>query len=197
MNRKNDFEDRLTNRDRDALRAWLRLMSVHKLIANAIRQRFQEKFAITLPRFDLMAQLQREPAGLRMVELSNRLMVTSGNITQMTDQLEREGLVERHPDPRSRRACLVKLTLAGRQAFGPIAAAHEEWVVELLSGLSRREKTSFLALLAKEKAFLVDGAAEGDRQKKRAPSGSSRSQVVRKKKRNRVKGSPSAARSSV
>jgi len=149
-------------RDHDALRVWLRLMSVHKLIAGAIRHRFQEKFAITLPRFDLMAQLHREPDGLRMVDLSNRLMVTSGNITQITDQLEREGLVDRHPDPRSRRACLVKLTPVGRQAFEPIASSHEEWVVELLSGLSKKEKSSLLTLLAKEKLFLTSSSARAD-----------------------------------
>ena len=155
MSQASDFERRLTVQDHDALRLWLRLMSVHKLIAGEVRQRLQRRFDITLPRFDLMAQLEHEPSGLRMVDLSNRLMVTSGNVTQITDQLEREGLVERHPDPQSRRACQVRLTSAGRRAFAPIAAAHEEWMVELLSGLTKIEKKSILSLLAKERAFLA------------------------------------------
>lgn len=184
IGRTGDFEDRLTSRDHNSLRVWLRLMSVHKLIAGSIRQRFQEKFAITFPRFDLMAQLQREPDGLRMVDLSARLMVTNGNITQITDQLEREGLVERHPDPSSRRACRVKLSLVGRQTFAPIAAAHEEWVVELLSGLSQREKAALLSLLAKEKTFLVGAAAVADsknRGKKRARGQSPKKRGARSK----------------
>jgi DNA-binding MarR family transcriptional regulator len=158
MNVTNDPERRLTIGDHNALRVWLRLMSVHKLIILAVRRRLQERFSITLARFDLMAQLERERAGLRMVDLSDRLMVTSGNITQITDQLQSEGLVERHPDPRSRRAWLVKLTRAGRKAFGPIARAHESWLVELLSGLSPKEKSSLLALLAKEKDYLATRA---------------------------------------
>ena len=157
-----DFERRLTPQDHGALRLWLRLMSVHKLIAGTVRQRLQQQFDMTLPRFDLMAQLEHEPSGLRMVDLSNRLMVTSGNITQITDQLEREGLVERHPDPQSRRACQVRLTPAGRRAFAPIAAAHEEWMKELLSGLTKKEKRSILALLAKERAFLATYGRDGD-----------------------------------
>ena len=75
-----------------------------------MRARLRERFAMTLPRFDLMAQLERNPKGLKMGELSRRLMVTGGNVTGITDQLVAEGLVERAPDPGDRRAYAVPLT---------------------------------------------------------------------------------------
>ena len=77
----------------------------------------RERFAITLPRFDLLAQLERNPGGLKMGELSRRLMVTSGSITGLTDQLAAEGLVERTPIPADRRAFLVRLTAKGKRTF--------------------------------------------------------------------------------
>ena len=154
-----DLETRARPDDHEDLRLWLRLMTVHKLIGNAVRQRLRAAFDTSLARFDLMAQLERNPAGIRMGELSRRLMVTTGNITQLADQLEAEGLVVRAADPRSRRACRIRLTAKGRKRFEAIARAHEGWIVDLFAGLSRQDKRLLLAAFAKHKAFL---AARGD-----------------------------------
>ena len=62
-----------------------------------------------------MAQLERNPQGLRMGELSRRLMVTGGNVTGITDQLVAEGLVERRPIAGDRRAYAVRLTAKGKR----------------------------------------------------------------------------------
>ena len=79
----------------EALRLWLRLLTCTQLIETQVRTHLREQFDTTLPRFDLMAQLERAPDGLKMNELSRRMMVTGGNVTGITDQLERDGLVER------------------------------------------------------------------------------------------------------
>src|SRR5262245_11995135 len=112
-----DLETRATAQDHIDLRLWLRLMAVHKLINTEARQRLRTTFNLSLARFDLMAQLERHPNGMRMGELSNRLMVTTGNITGLTDEMEAEGLVERLSDPRNRRASLVRLTAKGKKTF--------------------------------------------------------------------------------
>jgi DNA-binding MarR family transcriptional regulator len=150
-----DFETRASALDHADLRLWLRLMTVHKLINNEVRRRLQANFAMSLPRFDLLAQLERHAAGIRMGELSKRLMVTTGNITQLTDQLERDGLVERVADPSNRRAILIRLTETGRTRFAVIARANEGWITELFSGLSPDEKRHLFTLFAKQKDFLV------------------------------------------
>jgi DNA-binding MarR family transcriptional regulator len=90
-----------------------------------------------------------------MSELSKRLMVSGGNVTGLTDELEKEGLVAREEDPADRRACTVKLTPAGRALFGRMAAVHEQWVIELLSGLNDAEKAQIYRLLAKLKGSLA------------------------------------------
>jgi DNA-binding MarR family transcriptional regulator len=84
-----------------------------------------------------------------MTELSQRLMVTSGSVTGLTDELVKEGQVVREGDPQDRRSQRVRLTEAGRAAFEAAAGVHEQWVVELLSGLSRRERSDLHALLGR------------------------------------------------
>jgi DNA-binding MarR family transcriptional regulator len=131
---------------------WLRLFSCAQHIERDVRTRLREEFDTTLPRFDLMAQLEREPAGMKMNALSRRLMVTNGNVTGITDQLEREGWVERVDMPSDRRAYLVKLTPAGRALFARMAAAHEAWIVQAFSTLNPRQTAQLHSLLGQLKA---------------------------------------------
>ena len=69
--------------------------------------------------------------GLKMSELSQRMMVTGGNVTGITDGLEKEGLVVREVDAADRRVFRVKLTAEGQRQFRRMAAEHEQWVIEL------------------------------------------------------------------
>jgi DNA-binding MarR family transcriptional regulator len=149
-----DLASRLTQDDHQSLKLWLRMLSCTVRIENEIRSRLRETFGITLPRFDLMAQLERYPDGLRMGELSRRLMVTGGNVTGITDLLEKEGLVVRVPDPHDRRAYAVKLTAAGRAAFTDMAVVHERWIEELLRDIAPADKATLIELLSKLKQGL-------------------------------------------
>lgn len=134
-----------------ALRLWLRLLTCTQLIEQQVRSRLREQFATTLPRFDLLSQLEREPQGLKMNELSRRLMVTGGNVTGITDQLETEGLVERTPVEGDRRAFLVRLTPRGTAVFNAMALEHERWIVEMFEDLSERDLDTLHRLLGKVK----------------------------------------------
>jgi len=149
-----DLETRLANDHHQAIKLWLRMLTCTNRITGKIRSRLRENFNTTLPRFDLLAQLERHPEGLKMSELSKRMMVTTGNVTGITDQLEAEGLVRREVDKGDRRSFVVKLTSEGRRLFGEMAAVHEVWVIELFEGLSSEEKETLYALLGKLKQHL-------------------------------------------
>lgn len=151
---KPDLETRLAEDHHQAIKLWLRLLTCTNLISSEIRTRLRENFDTTLPRFDLLAQLERHPEGLRMGELSRRMMVTTGNVTGITDQLEAEGLVHRQVDPQDRRSITVKLTPKGQQVFAEMARVHEGWVIELFSALSAAEKERLYLLLGKLKSHL-------------------------------------------
>jgi DNA-binding MarR family transcriptional regulator len=143
-----DLESRVLDDHHQALKLWLRLLACTTRIEAVVRQRLRSEFGTTLPRFDLLAQLEREPAGLTMGELSQRLMVTGGNVTGIVDQLEAEGLVLRAEHPADRRAFKVRLTAAGKRLFRRMATTHEAWIVELFDGWSAEQKAQVHALLA-------------------------------------------------
>lgn len=153
---REDRETRARAGDHHALRLWLRLLTCTQLIERQVRTRLRARFAITLPRFDLMSQLERRPQGLKMNELSRRMMVTGGNVTGIVDQLVKERLVERLPEPGDRRALRVRLTPQGEKAFAEMAREHEAWIVSLLAGLTRREYAQLFGLLAKVKQHALD-----------------------------------------
>lgn len=128
-------EARSNGADHAALKLWLRMLACTTQIEDEIRRRLRTRFDISLPRFDYMAQLYRQPEGLKMSELSRYLMVTGGNVTGVTDELVREGLVSRKNNPADRRAWFVCLTDKGRATFEAMAQEHEQWILELFSGL--------------------------------------------------------------
>jgi DNA-binding MarR family transcriptional regulator len=146
-----DLEARLHTDHANELRLWLRMLTCTQLIERNVRTALREKFDTTLPRFDLMAQLERAPQGLKMNELSRRLMVTGGNITGITDQLVNEGLVERLPVEGDRRAYLVRLTAAGHASFAAMAHAHEAWIVQAFEGLGSKDIVQLHKLLGRVK----------------------------------------------
>ena len=155
-----DLETRAHDDHHQALRLWLRLLTCTTRIETEIRGRLRTRFDTTLARFDLMAQLERCPEGLKMIDLSRRLMVTGGNVTGITDQLEKEGLVNRKSDPEDRRAYSVKLTPTGKKLFARMAAEHEQWVIELFDSLNQAEKEQAGRLFAKLKLGLSAATVE-------------------------------------
>lgn len=160
---RSDHETRVTDETHQALRLWLRMLACTNLIEGQVRSRLRHEFDTTLPRFDLMAQLERNPDGLKMGELSRRMMVTGGNVTGITDQLVSEGLVVREDNPKDRRAYIVKLTEQGRLTFARMAEAHEGWIIELFEGFDEQQRAQFYTLLAvlKQHVAGIDAARAG------------------------------------
>lgn len=142
-----DAETRGTDDHHASLRLWLRLLTCTQMVERGIRARLRERFSITLARFDLLAQLERHPQGLRMGELSRRMMVTGGNVTGLTSELVAEGLVARAPAPTDRRAHAVRLTPKGKAAFDAMAAEHEQWVIGMLADVAASDRASLHQLL--------------------------------------------------
>ncbi len=149
-----DHESRVDADDHRALRLWLRLLTCSNLVEAQVRSRLRNEFDCTLPRFDLVAQLDRHPEGLKMGELSRRMMVTGGNITGITDQLEADGWVERTGVEHDRRAWRVRLTPRGKKAFRQMAAVHERWIVDLFAGWSDRDQDAMFRALGRLKDVL-------------------------------------------
>ena len=138
------------------LRLWLRLLTCTQLIEKQIRTELRVQFDTTLPRFDLMAQLERNPDGLKMNDLSRRMMVSGGNVTGITDQLVTEGLVERVAVDGDRRSFRVKLTDKGHASFAEMAQQHENWIVDAFASLKDTEIATLYKLLGNVKQHALN-----------------------------------------
>jgi DNA-binding MarR family transcriptional regulator len=136
---------------KDELRLWLRLFTCKQVIETEVRRRLRDSFDVTLPRFDLMAQLDRAPKGMTLGELSQRMMVSNGNVTGLVDRLVEQGLISRRPSPRDRRVQIVSFTAQGRKFFRAMARENGDWIGEIFAGLSSDEIETLMHLLAKTK----------------------------------------------
>jgi DNA-binding MarR family transcriptional regulator len=146
-----DRESAVEVDDKLELKVWLRLLTCANLIEGQVRNKLRENFATTLPRFDLLAQLDRAPDGLTMGELSSRLMVTNGNVTALADALVREGLVSRAQHPSDKRSLYLRISPEGKRVFDAMTPAHEKWIDGMMSTMSRGELARLLDLLGKLK----------------------------------------------
>jgi len=132
------------------LRLWIRLFRASRLIEGVARERLKSQFKATLPRFDVLAALYRQPDGMLMSEISRYLMVSNGNVTGIVDRLVSDGFAVRSQRNGDRRTSFISLTREGRAFFADMAATHEKWIDELLGGISARDAD---ALAAKLKVF--------------------------------------------
>ena len=155
-------EARAGSGDHAALKLWLRMLASTTHIETEIRRRLRERFGVSLARFDYLSQLHRYEGGMKMRELSRFLMVTGGNVTGLTDDLERDGLVIRESSPTDRRAWIVRLTAEGRRLFETMADAHEGWILELFSGLDSRTVQQLYEQLGQLRVQLVQNM-QGER----------------------------------
>lgn len=150
-----DAETKVAERPDDhktELRLWLRMLTCTTLIESEVRKRLRDNFDITLPRFDLLAQLERAPNGMTLGELSQRMMVSNGNLTGLVDRLREQGLIKRKPSPTDRRVQIVSLSAEGKRFFRTMARANADWVGEIFADLSKDDIETLMALLGKTKA---------------------------------------------
>lgn len=146
---------------RDELRLWLRLLTCTTLIEGEVRRRLRDRFDVTLPRFDLMAQLDKAPEGMTLSDLSKRMMVSNGNLTGLVERLVASGHLDRRTSETDRRAQVISLTDLGRAEFRVMAAEHEGWIADLFGDLSKREQEDLMRLLAKAKMSARRAMGEG------------------------------------
>ena len=146
----------------DELRLWLRLLTCTTLIEGEVRSRLRERFDVTLPRFDLMAQLDKVPDGMTLSDVSKRMMVSNGNVTGLVERLVESGHLDRRTSDADRRVQVIRLTKAGRAEFRKMAAEHEIWIADIFRDLTPKDVRELMRLLAKTKASAQKSAQRSE-----------------------------------
>src|ERR1700751_5383483 len=135
----------------EELRLWLRLLTCTTLIEGGVGGRLRERFDVTLPRFDLMAQLDKVPGGMTLSDVSKRMMVSNGNVTGLVERLVESGHLDRRTSESDRRVQVIRLTKTGRAEFRRMATEHETWIADIFSELTPKDVRELMRLLAKAK----------------------------------------------
>ena len=136
------------------MRLWLRLFSCSTIIEKRIRSRLDEEFGTTLPRFDVLAALQRHPEGLTMGQLSDYIMVSNGNVTAVVNRLLDDGWILRTTVKSDRRVATVRFTRKGKAAFLRMAAVHEQWIDHMFQGLTEKRIEELMSALSDMRASI-------------------------------------------
>jgi DNA-binding MarR family transcriptional regulator len=132
-------------KDAVALSVWLRLLKAHALLLRGVRRSVPA--SLTLPQFDVLAQLQRRAGGMTAGELTRELLVSAGNVTGIVQRLEDRGLVERLRVPEDRRAVRIRLTARGRSTIAGAIPRHRRDLSRLLASVPPRELSRLRDLL--------------------------------------------------
>lgn len=143
--------------EKQGLRIWLKLLSCSVIVEKTVRQKLSKTFETTLPRFDVMAALDRFPDGMTLGELSDHLLVSNGNITGLINRLVEDGIVIRTINPRDRRAQKVRLSRKGEKVFSEMAAAHEEWIETMFHDFNGDDREQMITLLTHLKSSILAG----------------------------------------
>ncbi len=153
-NRILDAEFRGSGHEHRPLRLWLRLLTCTNMIENKLRNHLRKEFGCTLPRFDMLAQLQKNPEGLSMGELSQLMMVSAGNVTGISNQLEKEGLIERKVSAKDRRSYRLSLTDVGLQQIKRMTQSYESCLSEIFTKISEEGTDTAIQMLGNLKQHI-------------------------------------------
>jgi DNA-binding MarR family transcriptional regulator len=138
-------------------RTWMRMLGCANLVLANLRANLRDQFGVTLPTFDILAQVQRAPRGPTMSELSRRLLVSKGNVTDLVTRLERRGLLERRADGRDARVQHVHLTPAGEKLIRRMVAAHDRWLIAMTAELGQQSMLGLHRSLGALRDVLIKG----------------------------------------
>jgi len=147
--------DLANDSQRDAVRLWLRLLSCTMVIEKRVKRGLVDQFATTLPRFDILAALDRAENGMSMGALGRALLVSNGNVTGLVQTLIRDGDVTMAAAPGDRRTAIVSITASGSARFKAMATAHHSWISEMFEGLEAQDQDAMMHHLDRLKRSIM------------------------------------------
>jgi DNA-binding MarR family transcriptional regulator len=128
---------------RIANEAWEALFRAQATIAQELSA--GEVWGELLPReYGVLYALSTAPAGLRITELGNDVLLSQPGMSRLIARLEARGLVERADDPHDARACRIRLTPAGVDAQRRVGVGHGRHIAAALTRTLSRDQLAVL-----------------------------------------------------
>lgn len=128
-------------------RLWLQLLSLHGEIFASLNAVLSSEFALSLAKFDVLAQLDRYPDGMALGQLSQNLKVSGGNVSGLVQRLLADDLISKAMSSEDRRSFIVRLTPKGATLFRKAADVHKKHLSKRLENVPARELDTALSVL--------------------------------------------------
>ncbi|HUY42427.1 MAG TPA: MarR family transcriptional regulator [Acidimicrobiales bacterium] len=127
------------------------LLETNARLAKDFGAELESKCDLPLAWFDVLLQLRRNESGqLKMNQIADAIVHSTGGTTRLVDRLEEVGYVRRENCPGDRRAIFVAITEAGNAKLDEALGVHVAFLDESLARrLSDEERTTLKALLHK------------------------------------------------
>ncbi len=127
------------------------LLDTNARLSRSFAMRLEENCSLPLAWFEVLLQLRRTPEGsLKMNEIAEAIVHSTGGTTRLIDRLEEAGLVGRRLCPTDRRAVHVAITPEGNLRLDDALRVHMEYLEEHLSNrLTCDERAELTVLLTK------------------------------------------------
>jgi DNA-binding MarR family transcriptional regulator len=127
------------------------LLETNARLSRRLGLELESACELPLAWFDVLLQLRRSPNGrLKMNEIADAIVHSSGGTTRLVDRIEEAGLVARQNCPSDRRAIHVAITDAGNTKLDEALNVHLEYLDESLAKrLTESERETLASLLTK------------------------------------------------
>lgn len=141
---------RFSNPQEEAL---LNLVATSELLGK-LGDQFLRPHGVSRAHFNLLLLLRYEGVdGLKQVEISRRLIITSANVSVLLDRMEDRAWITR--EMIDRRTNLVRLAPAGRKVLDEVEPIYNQRVMQVMSGLDAAELVALTRLLEKLRGGLL------------------------------------------
>ena len=108
----------------DAVRAWAALLRLHARLVPQFDRELQAAAELPLSWYDVLLELSSAGGRLRMTELGERVVLSRTRVSRLVDELVREGLVAKEPNPDDARSSYAVLTDEGERRFRAAAPVY-------------------------------------------------------------------------
>jgi DNA-binding MarR family transcriptional regulator len=108
--------------------AWLALIRTHARLWDQVEAQMRHDSGLTLPRYDVLMQLDRAGGRLGLTELASKVVLSPSGLSKLLDRMEASLLLRREPDPRDARSTLARITPRGRSLVRKARQSHHAWL---------------------------------------------------------------------
>ena len=155
-----DFTSEYPDGDPTSTEAYASLCRVGDVLLAELEQRIDATFGVKQVVATALAVIDGAGRPLTPSEIGERILLPSASITATLDTLERRGWVRRVPNPDDRRSLLIEITPDGRSTADQLLPGIRSLERNVLSVLTKSERTQLLAILAKVLARTAEIEAE-------------------------------------